>query len=369
MAKTGIIFGRATLDGPRLLYMPFALSTIRKLMQEGHRIDLYLCERRNKDYDGVFGENVRVYFLDNAWAWKWGTGRGLYFLLNFLIGLKVLFKPYSSLWGIGIVGSSLAGRWAAWKGVDYYYLSDEFPDIHYLKVWVNAEKKYACNAKRWIVPDESRVEITMQQIPGILRERAAVLPNAPLNDAPSKPVHVDWYARLNIPEGAEIVMYAGGIDRENNIELLLSVFPLTSIEYYLVMIGRNRGYATNPLFKHDRIIWLDNPLSDDELLSLHQSSMCIVAFYSSILWLEYVGKSSGKIMRAIMAGCPVITSDFPSLEFIRDRGFGLLIRQAHELIGALNEIKNKKEYYRENITARRHEVAFEKYWDQAQLLR
>jgi len=369
LARIGVIFGRATLDGPRLLYMPFALSTIKSLLHEGHEIDLYLCERRNEDYLGVFNDRVKVYFLDNAWAWKWGKGRGLYYLLNLLMIRNVFFKSYASIWGVGIVGSSLAGRLSSLKGVDYYYLSDEFPDIYYLEIWRNAEKRFARLAKKWIVPDESRVEVTIQQIPGISPTKAVVLPNAPLCETSLQPSSIDWKARFNIPMHADIVLYAGGIDRENNIELLLSVFPLTSDNFYLVMIGRNRGYAANPLYKHKRIIWVDIPLADEELLSLHQTSLCIIAFYSSMMWLEYVGKSSGKIMRAIIAGCPVITTDFPSLQFIKDFGFGVLIRQAHEIIHALNEIKANRPYYQENLIAHRDEVSFEKYWENAKLLK
>ncbi len=369
MARLGVIFGRATLDGPRLLFMPFALSTIKKLMNEGHEIDLYLCERSNEDYNEIFSDSVKIIFLDNAWAWKWGKGRGLFYLLNLLIIRLTYFKKYSSFWGIGLVGSSLAGRMAGLKGIDYYYLSDEFPDINYLKIWVNAEKRYARKAIRWIVPDESRVEITMQQIPGISIDHAVVLPNAPLSETPIQPTDINWNSRLNIPVGSLLVLYAGGIDRENNIELILSVFPFTSNEYYLVMVGRNRGYASNPLYRHERIVWIENPLSDEELLSLHQSSLCIIAFYSSMMWLEYVGKSSGKIMRAILAGCPVISTDFLSLQFIKNYGFGVLIHQAHELVSALSEIKDHQQQYQQNLLAYRHEVSFEKYWERAKLLR
>ena len=349
--------------------MPFALSTIKKLTLEGHIIDLYLCERSNNDYKEIFNDNVQIYFLDKAWVWKWGKGIGLYYLLNGLTIRLTFFKSYSSIWGVGLVGSSLAGRIASLKGVDYYYLSDEFPDINYLKIWVNAEKRYARKAKRWIVPDESRLETTMQQIPGISMSNAVVLPNAPFMERSAQPTEINWNSRLNIPVGSLIVLYAGGIDRENNIELILSVFPLTSSEYYLVMVGKSRGYATNPLFRHQRIIWIESPLSDEELLSLHQSSLCIIAFYSSMMWLEFVGKSSGKIMRAIMAGCPVISTNFSSLDFIRDYGFGILIDQAHELINALNEIKLNRPQYQQNLQAKRHEVSFESYWDKAKLLR
>ena len=357
------------MGGPRLLYMPFALSTIKKLILEGHAIDLYLCERENDDYKEIFNDQVQVYFLDNSWAWKWGRGRGLYYLLNFLTIRLTLFKSYSSIWGVGLVGSSLAGRIASLKGADYYYLSDEFPDINYLRIWINAEKRYARLAKRWIVPDESRVDITMQQIKGISLENAVVLPNAPLLESLAETVDTNWNSQLNIPLDSSIVLYAGGIDRENNIELILSVFPLTSSEYYLIMVGNSKGYATNPLYKHKRIVWIESPLSDEELVSLHQSSLCIIAFYSSMMWLEYVGKSSGKIMRAIIAGCPIITTDFPSLHFIKDFGFGVLIQQAHELILALNEVKANRSYYQENLIAHRDKVSFEKYWEIAKLLK
>jgi glycosyltransferase involved in cell wall biosynthesis len=369
MARIGVVFGRPTLDGPRLLYMPFALSTIKLLIREGHEIDLYLCERRNRDYDGVFNANVKVYFLDNTLVWRWGKGRGLFLMLNLFFLWRSLFKKYSNVWGIGIVGSSLAGRLASLKGMDYYYMSDEFPDIYFLRKWVDSEKRYALKARTWIVPDESRIDITMNQIPGLERRKSIVLPNCPLVDNTRSDVKMDWHARLNIPRESQIVLYAGGIDKENNIELLLTVFPFSSDEFYFVMIGRNRGYADNPIFKHPRIIWIDTPLSDEDLDSLHQSSLCIIAFYSSMMWLEYVGKSSGKIMRSLMAGCPVIATNFDSLSFIRENGFGVLIGQPHELISALNEIKSNRAIYLQNIIEKRKLFSFERYWDSAKLLK
>jgi glycosyltransferase involved in cell wall biosynthesis len=289
-------------------------------------------------------------------------------MLNLLFFKKVLNKSYSSLWGIGLVGSSLAGRMAALKSIDYYYMSDEFPDIHHLKIWVNSEKQFARIAKKWIVPDESRVDITIQQIPGLNAEKSVVIPNAPLIEDRKTAYKIDWHSRFGIPQGSEIVLYAGGIDRENNIELLLSVFPFSGAEFYLVIIGGDRGYATNSMYSHPRIKWMNDRLNDEDLFSLHQSSLCIIAFYSSMFWLEYVGKSSGKIMRALIAGCPVIATNFKSCNFIKEKNFGVLIDQPHQLIMALVEIKRNKHFYKEQIVLNRDSVSFEHYWKASKLL-
>lgn len=361
--RIAFVYGRAALNSAKLLYMPFGLNVVKLLSEKNIHIDLYLTQDPTDEYKNTLPKNVNVIFLNHKQVWKYGSGKGLFYLLNSYFWNLTRTKKYGAVWGIGQVGTVLGGKLAKRKHIPFYYLSDEFPNTSYLQIWRQYEKKYAETSNFFVVPDESRLSVTQQQVTGLKKIIGYTLPNIPLKNATHKIADVDWRIKLNLSSQHKLVMYAGGIDKENNIELLLSAFPFTTEDFILVMVGNGKHFKNNRFFNHPRIIWIENPLSDEELHSLIKQSVCNICYYSDIMDLEYVGKSSGKIMRSLLMETPVISTKFNSLQFIEDDNMGVLINQPFELIEAINKIDSNQDFYITHIQKNVSKYYFETYWD------
>lgn len=364
--KIAFVYSRPGLNSARMKYMPFGLSTLRLLAERKNiRIDFYVTETEDSRYETFLPSNVRVVYLNHHVVWSRGQGRSLYYLLNSYFSLLTLGKSYKEVWGNGQSGNVLASKLARRCGAKLFLLNDEFPDTSYLKVWVDAEWKALCRANVIIEPDETRFQALNQKIDGRLSKiKHYVLPNIPLRIAIT-PVSKqrNFKQELNIPNDEHIFMYAGGIGgRENNIEFVLAVFPLSPNDCHLVIVGID-PFLMSEQYNHPRIHWVNEVLSDEALHILIKQSSGSIAFYSTYKDLEYVGKSSGKIMRSLLFNTPVITSNFSSLEFIKTDGMGVLIDKPYQLAEAVAEVRMKKEEFQNNIQKNIHKYYFEKYWE------
>lgn len=360
--KIAFVYGRPALSSAKLQYMPFGFNVVKKLAEGNYEIDLYLTQNQTNVYKDCLPSNVKIVFLDNKFVWAYGGGRLLYSLLNCYFLFLTLFKSYQMVWGIGQCGSVLGAKLAKRNNAKFIYLNDEFPDVSYLKIWVKKEKKYASTAKCFIVPDESRVTPLVKQIPELKNIESFVLPNIPLIKDVESIENVDWFKVLGLSKDKKIITYAGGIDRENNIDYLLTIFPFTSPDYVLIMVGNGEKYKNNKFFSFNRIIWIERLLTDDELHSLIKQSLCCICFYADILDLEFVGKSSGKMMRSVLLNTPVITTNFASLKFIEKDTMGILIEKPFQLVEAISKIDANKEKYKESILKNISKYTFENYW-------
>lgn len=361
--KIAFVFGRPFLNAAPLQFMPFALSTLTKLANETDgTIDVFVTQTKITVYEALLPKNVNVIFLDNNFVWSKGNGIKLYALLNLYFRKITSGAKYTIVFGVGQTGIPLAGKLASRCRAKFICLNDEFPDISFLKVWREAEKKYLAAASLVILPDESRVGVLKKQVSFSSATVFGVLPNMPLKESTGQLENIDWRKKLDLPIDARIVVYAGGIDRENNIDFLLTVFPFTLENFFLVMVGKNHKYKNDRYLTHSRIVWIEDPLSDGELHGLVSQAVCTVAFYADFLDLEYVGKSSGKIMRSLLFETPVITTAFESLKFIKDDGMGELIEKPHELVEAIVKIGKDRKTYADNIRKNLHKYTFENYW-------
>lgn len=367
--RIAFVYGRAGLNSAKIQYMPFGFNVLKKLAEDSNNtIDFYLTQTYTDDYKKQLPNNVTPVFLDKPSIWSHGSGLKLFILLNWYFKRLTLFKKYDLVYGIGQVGVVLGGKLAKRNKAKFICLNDEFPDISYLKIWRENEKKYTATASTVIVPDESRVDVLKKQIPELKNINVVVLPNIPFVKDVEIIQGLNWHAKLELDSSVKLVMYAGGIDRENNIELLLTAFPFTKEDFVLVMVGNGKNYKDNRYFNHPRIIWIEKVLTDAELHSLIKQCVCNVCYYSDILDLEYVGKSSGKIMRSLLMGTPVITTRFKSLQFIEDEKIGVLITQPYELVDAINTIDASLAWYKGNIENTIEKYKFETYWNQIQEL-
>ena len=361
--KIAYVYGRPALNSAKLLYMPFGLNAVKKLAETGCLIDLYVTQNYTDEYKKNLPTNVTIVFLEQPQIWNYGMGKGLYYLLNFYFSYITWSKKYDAVWGIGQAGAVLGGKLAKKNNVSFYYLSDEFPNISYLKIWKKSEKKYASTARFFVVPDETRLAVTREQIPALKDIQGYTLPNIPLKKEVSIVSNINWYNRLDLSPDKKIVVYAGGIAKENQIDYVLSIFPLTSPEFVLVMVGKSGKYKNSKELKHSRIVWIEEELPDEELHSLIKQAVCCLCYYADFSDLEYVGKSSGKLMRSLLFETPVISTRFDSLKFVEEDHMGILIDKPYQLIEAICQISNNIGSYRDSIKKNISRYYFEKYWE------
>ncbi len=264
--KIAFVFGRVFINTAKLQYMPFALSTLKKIAEDGNcEIDVFVTQSKTEDYKKLLPENVTFNFIDKDFIWSRGGGRKFYFLITLYFQFITFFKKYDTVFGVSQVGVVLGGKLAARKRANFICLNDEFPSISYFKIWREHEIKYTAKASIVILPDECRIDVLKKQISFNEKTAFFVLPNIPLENEFSSIKQIDWKTKLNLRLENKIIVYAGGISRENNIDYLLSIFPLTDSKFVLIMIGNNPDYINNRYLKNDRILWLQTPLNDHEL--------------------------------------------------------------------------------------------------------
>ncbi len=361
--KIAFVYGRPYFNSAKLLYMPFGINVVKLLAEQGNTIDLYLTQNFTEEYKKILPSNVTPIFLDKKKVWSHGSGRGLFYLLNSYFWNLTRTKKYDAVWGIGQAGTVLGGKLANRNKVPFYYLSDEFPDISYLKIWKENEKKYAATAKFFVVPDESRLPVTLQQIPDLKNTPGFTLPNMPLKIDLNNVSSINWHNKLGLSPNKKIVMYAGGITSENQIDYLLTLFPATRNEFVLVLVGKMGNYKKIKDLHSERIIWIEEELPDNDLHSLISQSLCSMCYYADFLDLKYVGKSSGKLMRSLLFGTPVISTKFDSLSFVEENKFGVLIGKPYELIEAIHTIDRDIQKYKASIKENISKYNYEVYWD------
>ncbi len=359
--KILFVFGRTRLNEAKLQFMPFALNCLRKLAEnQNNIIDVYLTQNEIKHYKDYFSSNVNFYFLDNKYIWRNGSNIKLYFIFNFYFYLLTIFKKYSEVWGCGQLGIVLAGKFAIRNKLKFICLNDEFPEISFSPIWIKNEKISISSADELIIPDEVRIPVLKKQVAFTSKTRFWVCPNIPFQKDILTIANIDWKSKLSI--NGNYMVYAGGISEENNIEIMLTSLQFSTSNLYLVIVG-NAGKYKNRFLNHPRIIWQTERLDDDELHSLVKQAVCSICYYADFSDLEYVGKSSGKIMRSLLVGTPVITTNFDSLKFIEDDMMGLLVTTPVELVYAIDSIEEKELVFRQNIQKNIDKYKFENYWN------
>jgi glycosyltransferase involved in cell wall biosynthesis len=63
--------------------------------------------------------------------------------------------------------------------------------------------------------------------------------------------------------------------------------------------------------------------------------------------ISLTGTSSGKLMRSVMCGSPVIASHFDSLRFVSQEGIGVQVCHPSEIPAAIQELIRNEQTYRE----------------------
>ena len=368
--KVSFIFALPLRTSPILITMPFGLNIIQILDKKDYKIDVFLSEYRNDSYENIFSKNVSIHFIDQNYLWR-NKVTLAYFMVTKYFKLKTLFKlrnKYELIFGTGMAGITLAAILKQYNNKSkFIYLNDEFP-IHDKKtIWAESEIASALKADLVVTPDESRFSPLCKQIPGLEKIDNFTLPNTPLiSDIDSVPI-IDWHKYFGISKNKKLFLAAGGINDTYLISDLLESLNEWPKDAILILKSKNKindfNRSINQLHLKDKVIWVNESYSLDKLHSLIKyctASICLYKNEGDNIY--YMGKSSGKIMRSIALGRPVISSDFPSLKFIELLKIGKLVSTSTEIVEAIEFIMDNNDKLKENCEKNYNQISYETYW-------
>jgi glycosyltransferase involved in cell wall biosynthesis len=352
-------------DSARLDTMPFALNSVAALAQSGWHIDLYLWETASRNYETLLSGKVAIRFYRDFPPSRLNRLRYHWLCLKLLRQ-----KNYACVFGLGQIGAYLAAYLAKSNKCPFIYFNDEFPSIWAEgRYWSKIERQVVKGAALVVVPDEQRFRPLCREL-GINEDKAhAVLPNIPIVKLPFE--KINWHSRLGLPEHSVPFLHAGSVADWAQVPELLSSVPYWPKEAVLVLHSRSRsgldayrrqiGHLESP----GRVFWSSAPLTEGPLNSLVAYCAGNLALYRNTgPNIEYVGFSSGKIMRSLACGSPVIASRLSSLSFIEEFNLGILVNHPAEIPDAIMRlIKNDKREYRNScLRFCSDHASFEKAW-------
>lgn len=369
--KIAFIFAFPIRTTPILITMPFGLNVIQLLDRKGYQIDVYLSEYRSDVYAEVFSDNVRVHFLDHNYLFP-KEGKWSYYALTGYFRYLCLFRlrnTYSHIFASGMAGITLGGMLKrANRKSSFVYMNDEFPDQGKRDIWVNSEIHFAQKADFVSTPDEFRFPPLCSQIPGLDQKPHYPLPNTPLLEARARTEEIDWHTYFEIPSGKKLFLMAGGLSDSLLIADLMQSVALWPEEAVLIIKGKHNVRGFRETVEHmnipGRIIWSEESFSPEKLHSLIASCSASICLYDgSNDNLSTVGKSSGKLMRSILFGRPVITSRQESFQFTEDLGIGVMADGQEEIAEAVSYILSHESEMQENCRTHYPSISFETYWE------
>lgn len=360
-------------DSARIDTMPFAANTIKKLSELGYTVDVYLWEKENKNYLSLFSKNISFKFQEDKW---------IPVVDSFLVRMsphkykentyKFRFKTgkkYDCVFGIGQIGAYIAHLISKRNNAPLVLFNDEFPSAWGMNNWATLELKAAKDSKLIVVPDESRIKPLLKEYNLLDAHPAAILPNISDFKLPSQ--KINWHKRLNIPENLTLCLNAGTIADFAQVPELMMTVPDWQDNAVLIMNERNSDSLqfAKTQYSHldipSKIFWNSTSLSEIEINSLVSSCAINFALYRNTgANIEHIGFSSGKLMRSIAAGVPVIASDLSSFNFVRKHQLGILIKHPNEIPSAIKEILSGKTDYKKNCYEFHQSIcAFDNYWN------
>jgi hypothetical protein len=164
---------------------------------------------------------------------------------------------------------------------------------------------------------------------------------------------VDWHGRFGIPHGRRIFISAGYLGDTTQVPELMTSVTYWPQDAVLLLHSNNNGLSLqyrkqlSHLENPERIFWNHQPLREDLLHSLIRHCDGSFGLYrNDDINTELIGTSSGKIMRSIVCGTPVIASAFKSLNFITQKDVGVQVNHPSEVSSAIVNIIKRKDVYR-----------------------
>jgi glycosyltransferase involved in cell wall biosynthesis len=339
--------GLTVPDAARLETMPFAINTIMRLAAADWKIDVFLWESPLVDYHEIFPANVRF-------RYEVLPRRIFHGMRPIRLTARFMWcTNYGCAFGLGQIGSYLGAVISLASRCPLVLLNDEFSSHFGHNHWDALERWAAKHANAIIVPSAERISHLEKELRlSDQGKRFVEFRNTPNVSHPLE--KRDWHALLGIPSGRRIFLNAGTLgDWAQVPEMLCGVvhWPPDSV---LLLHSRTPeqedGYRQQLSHLHvpGRVFWTSAPLPDKLLNSLVAHCNGSFALYRNIgpnIFLT--GTSSGKLMRSVMCGSPVIASGFDSLRFVSREGIGVQVSHPSEIPAAIQELSRNERTYRE----------------------
>jgi glycosyltransferase involved in cell wall biosynthesis len=160
---------------------------------------------------------------------------------------------------------------------------------------------------------------------GVSKDKIVIIPNAiDLEDFKDPPKKGQFRKELQLDE-EEIILYLGRISRLKGLEFLVRAFSLlsNSNNYRLVLAGPDHGFSNS---LHRLIDSLR--LNDKVLFTGTLDRKQVLGALNDAAVIVYATRQEGFPMVPLEAGImgkPVIVSNHPSMDFVREGQFGLSV--------------------------------------------
>ena len=355
------------VSGSRLETMAFSLNSVISLANMGLHVDLYLWEEPSLNYKELLPDMVTINYFKHP-----NLSLNSRFNLLRPISLQFQFQHrknnYISVFGLGQIGAFIGNIIARANQCSFIYLNDEFASCWGDdNPWTRLEQEAVKNASLVITPDLQRFHHLCTEM-DISKKSFAVLPNTPIIQLPFE--DVDWYAKLGIERDQISFLHAGSVADWAQIPEILSSIPYWPKKTVLIIHSHSRealekyrqGLAHLEL--SGRVIWSHESLTVSQLNSLVSHCAGNFALYRNTdLNFQYIGFSSGKLMRSLACGSPVIASKLSSFGFVEDHQLGFLVNHPVEIPHAIKEIMDNRESYSQRcLEFCSTDASFEKAW-------
>jgi glycosyltransferase involved in cell wall biosynthesis len=328
--------------------MPFAVNSINRLAAAGWNVDVFLWEQPSLNYSELFPSCVRV---------RYQTASSIGRIAHVQLAAAFLMKlGYACVFALGQIGSFVGAILSTASRCPLVLLNDEFPSAWEVSRWTQLEKWAGNRASAIIVPSAERSEPLAKEL-GLRPDMPFVeIRNTPVIREPLE--KRNWHEVFGIPVERKIFMHAGSLaDWAQLPEILMSVGYWPEDAVLLVhsrTTGEQMGYRQqlSHLDFPGRVYWSSTPLSEAMLNSLVAYCHGTFALYRNMgLNIVYIGTSSGKLMRSLVCGCPVIASHYDSLGFVTQQGVGIQVSQPSEIPAAIYELGHSSDAYRRRCLA------------------
>jgi glycosyltransferase involved in cell wall biosynthesis len=343
--------GLTVPDAARLETLPFAMNTIMRLAAAGWQVDVFLWEGPDIDYHQIFPATVRFRYEVLPKRIVFGM-RPIRLTARFMRCMN-----YACAFGLGQIGSYLGAVISLASRCPLVLLNDEFSSHFGHGHWDALERWAAKRADVIIVPSADRIPHLAQEL-GLLghEQKFMEFRNSPNVSHPLE--KRDWHAQLGIPSGRRIFLNAGTLgDWAQVPEILASTayWPPDSVLLLHSRTPQQQGdyrQQLSHLHVPSKVYWTSGPLSEKSLNSLAAHCNGSFALYRNMSPnILLTGTSSGKLMRSVMCGSPVIASSFESLRFVSQEGIGVQVGHPSEIPGAIQELTENERIYRDKCLA------------------
>jgi glycosyltransferase involved in cell wall biosynthesis len=332
--------------GVRLDSMPFAVHIIKRLALSGWHVDVFLWTRFDEG-NSKLPENVHYKYV--------GMKTSPASLQIAELTLRFMgHTRYRCVFSVGQIGSYIGAIISAASRCPYVLLNDEFPSFWSHSRWTYLERWGASRADVIVVPSEDRCDTLREELQIEATRPFVTIRNSPELNLPI--IHRNWHKVMGIPRGKKIFVHAGFLGDWTQVPEILASVSYWPDDAILLLHSRSQDEAVryrrqvSHLENPERVFWSLEPLSEDLLNSLVSYCDGCFALYRGHPNNELMGTSSGKLMRSIVCGTPVLVSSFKSLEFVTREGLGIQIRHPSEIPIAVCNLMRNRETYRAHCT-------------------